>query len=425
MSLKQKLNRMKKHLGSESNENVTEKPEGVKLQSERSSDKVDIPFLEEWTAFDAKPYFFDGEYIFIREKIFSLSTNHGLYPLGDLQKVVMGWNQSSFEHPLSVAGFESKDLFFFDTETTGLGGGTGNTIFLLGYARVFNDKVILRQLFLPSPASEVALYHYFLQEVDYTTLVTYNGKAFDWPQVKTRHTMIRDEVPKLPKFGHFDLLHASRRLWKKEYDSLKLSLVEKQILNITRDGDIPGYMAPMIYFHYLEDQNPEGVFGIMKHNETDILTLITLFTHISNKLLKAEQGSQTEQFEVARWYASVGEKDAATKQYEQILHKKGTYSWAAKKALAEFYKKEKKLKEAIKLWLELQDDEQLPLDERIHAAIELAKYYEHKEKVIGKALTFTKQALSWANQLAYYKEDLIRKRLNRLEIKNIKYTDIS
>ena len=52
-------------------------------------------------------------------------------------------------------------------------------------------------------------------------MVTYNGKAFDWPQVKTRHTLIREHVPKLPPFGHFDLYHAARRMWKHQSGTLK------------------------------------------------------------------------------------------------------------------------------------------------------------------------------------------------------------
>ncbi|WP_456278618.1 ribonuclease H-like domain-containing protein [Bacillus sp. AK128] len=417
MSLKQKLNRMKKHL-------VTDQVEIEK--QEVLEQQADIPYLEEWNQFDVKPYFFEGEYIFIREKEFPLTTLHGLYPLGDLHEVVKSWNQSSFSHPLSVAGFESENLFFFDTETTGLGGGTGNTIFLLGYARVFQDKVIVRQLFLPSPASEVALYHYFLQEVDYTTLVTYNGKSFDWPQVKTRHTLIRDEVPKLPKFGHFDLLHASRRLWKNQYESLKLSMVEKEILNISRNDDIPGFMAPMIYFHYLEDQNPEGIFGIMKHNETDILTLITLFVHISNKLLHANKGSNIEQFEVAKWMESVGEKEAATQHYYDLVQQKGKNLSSAKIALAAICKREHRYEESIRLWKELcHSEEKGEVKDRLAAAIELAKYYEHKQKEIQTALDYAMLAREISESIPFYKQQDIKKRIKRLEIKEQKFSDIS
>ncbi|KAA0550185.1 hypothetical protein FZW96_02270 [Bacillus sp. BGMRC 2118] len=419
MSLKSKLNRMKKHLVSED----------VKSEAiiEKSIHTSSIPFLEQWNAFDAKPYFYEGEYIFIREKEYPLSTMHGLYEFGALNDTVKKWNRSHLEHPLSLAGLCGSDLFFFDTETTGLGGGTGNTIFLLGYARVFEDRVVVKQLFLPGPASEVALYHYFLSDVDYNTLVTYNGKAFDWPQVKTRHTLVRNHVPKLPQFGHFDLLHASRRLWKKEYESLKLSVVEKDILNIHRTSDTPGFMAPMIYFHYLEDQNPEGVFEIMKHNETDILTLISLYVHISNKVLDMDDMNTTnESYEVARWLDSLGNIPAAKENYENLLRRTDSKDdWVIRLNLAGLYKKEHNIKKSVELWHELISND-VPFKIRFEAVLELAKYYEHKEKDIQSAIHYTKMAKEmWEVEISILREEKwefeLEKRLNRLlkKVRNI------
>ena len=80
---------------------------------------------------------------------------------------------------------------------------------------------MLKQHILSQPGSEVPLYKSFLESIDYTNMVTYNGKAFDWPQVKTRHTLIREHVPKLPAFGHFDLYHAARRMWKHRLERIK------------------------------------------------------------------------------------------------------------------------------------------------------------------------------------------------------------
>ncbi|MFZ3590939.1 ribonuclease H-like domain-containing protein [Bacillus sp. DJP31] len=423
MSLKSKLNRMKKHL-------VTEVVE-TEVKVEQKQNTEEIPYLLDWEKFDAKPYYFEGEYIFIREKEYPLTAKHGLYEFGELHDVVQDWNSSPFSHPLSVSGFQAQDLFFFDTETTGLNGGTGTTIFLLGYARVFEKKVIVKQFFLPSPASEVALYHYFLQDVDYTTLVTYNGKAFDWPQVKTRHTLVRDHVPKLPKFGHFDLLHGSRRLWKKEYASLKLSIVEKEILHIVRESDTPGFMAPMIYFHYLEDPNPEGIFGMMSHNETDILTLISLYIHVSNKLLHTEQGSQAEKFEVARWLDSVGERQSAMEHFYELSQVAGNQTVEAKSALAALCKKEQNLSEATRLWVEVVADEQAPFPNNLIASIELAKYYEHKTKEVEKALQYAKMAIEFCrdgreNPMGKGKGYLqLEKRIHRLENKRRNSLNIS
>lgn len=113
--------------------------------------------------------------------------------------------------------------------------------------------------------------------------MTYNGKAFDWPQVKTRHTLIRDRLPKLPEFGHFDLLHGARRLWKHKMDRVSLGTVEKEELGIRRLEDTPGYLAPMLYFHFIKAQEPDLLKGVLHHNEMDVLSLISLYIHMSKK----------------------------------------------------------------------------------------------------------------------------------------------
>ena len=141
--------------------------------------------------------------VLISEVKYPLSHQHGHYRFHDFLTAVEIWNKQPVNHPLSAEGHRAEELFFFDTETTGLGGGVGNTIFLLGYASVSGEYLILRQHILPHPGAEVPLYQSFLEKVNYKTLVTYNGKSFDWPQVKTRHTLVREHVPKLP---HLDIL---------------------------------------------------------------------------------------------------------------------------------------------------------------------------------------------------------------------------
>lgn len=92
----------------------------------------DIPFLEEWEAFGMKPFIYEDEYCLIREVEYPLSHRHGLYSFSELEEVITLWNQSGLSHTLSAKGYNKNNLFFFDTETTGLGGGAGNTIFCLG-----------------------------------------------------------------------------------------------------------------------------------------------------------------------------------------------------------------------------------------------------------------------------------------------------
>ncbi len=379
---------MKKHLQSDSSQST--ESEVAQPNEDSTSSQIEIPNLKEWESFGAKPYYANGEYCFIREVAYDLDFRHGKYRLGELLPVMEEWQASGVEHPLSAKGHHASDLFFFDTETTGLSGGTGTTIFLLGYARVLKDKVIVRQHLLPGPGNEVALYQSFLEEVDYTTLVTYNGKAFDWPQVRTRHTLIREHVPKLPSFGHYDLLHASRRLWKSKMESVRLANVEKEILGIQRKDDVPGFLAPMIYFDFVKTHEMQGIKGVLKHNEWDVLTLITLYAHLSKLLLvRNKERNKEEEYEVGRWYDALGEKAAAATIYKNILDS----SWEATFKLGMMKKQEQNYEEAKRLFLQCyQHDDNLQKEE---AGIELAKILEHRDKDLSLALFYTQKSMDF------------------------------
>ncbi|WP_100402491.1 ribonuclease H-like domain-containing protein [Bacillus sp. FJAT-42315] len=398
MSLSNKLKRMKSH--------IIKEEQTVKVEKE-------VPTIAGWGDAHVIPYVLGDQHCFIREVSYPLDYQHGRHSFLEIKEAVGAWNDWDGQHPLSAKGMKVNDLFFFDTETTGLGGGVGNTIFLLGYARVLADRVVVRQHFLPAPGNEVALYASFLEQVDYTTLVTYNGKAFDWPQVKTRHTLVRDHVPKLPTFGHFDLFHASRRMWKHTMESVKLANVEKEILGIERQEDVPGFLAPMIYFDYLERRDPEGILKVMEHNEKDILTLITLYTHLSHHILQKNQDSTgRERIEVAKWLGYIGEKGKSTQAYQQIAENDSSVvGLEAKHALAFHYKRKKQWQEAIHLWNEVCENGSDLYKKEAH--LELSKYYEHQAKDYPMALTHAQ----YAAELLAETNEMLSKRLNRIKRK--------
>lgn len=380
MTLKNKLNRLKSHLVREEKS----------IQNEKQT-VMEIPYLDEWKKENTSPFFFDDSYCFVREVAYPLSYQHGKYRFSDFIEAIHAWNHSDISHPLSAAGYEPDDLFFFDTETTGLGGGTGNTIFLLGHASVSGSNIILKQHILPHPGAEIPLYQSFLENVDYRTLVTYNGKSFDWPQVKTRHTLIREHVPKLPPFGHFDLYHAAKRIWKHKLENIKLSTVEKEILEIERKDDIPGFLAPMIYFDFVERKNPEGMFGILKHNELDILSLITLYTHLSYQLLGLDANqTKKETYEVGRWYQALGDSKLAQNVFSQLAEQTGPEAISAKLALAYEQKKQKNWDEALSLFIEVCKHGTKKAQKE--ASIEAAKLFEHRKKDYGQALNYAEKA---------------------------------
>lgn len=389
--MKQKLLRMKQHMG------MSKKQTPVKTSptGDYELKPKGIPFEEEWRSFQTIPHWFEKEYALIRENEYSLDHKHGGYVFSDLIETVKRWQSHLQEHPLSAKGRQAGDLIFFDTETTGLSSGVGNTIFMLGYCQLQEENVRVKQYFLPGPEAEVALYHYFLTDVGHTgNLVTYNGKAFDWPQVKTRYTLVRDQVPKLPKFGHFDLLHASRRLWKDMLPSCKLSVVEQEILQFDRVDDIPSYMAPMLYFDFLQEQNPAYVKGIFQHHEWDVLSLMTLYIHLSSLILSAgidqKEMHPREGYEIARWYEAIGERELALTLYEQWL---GGNDETADLCRYAFAKGKKQSGDAALALIHF-DKLVCKSNHTFEAAIECAKLCEHQYKDIEKAIYYTKIAVN-------------------------------
>lgn len=412
MSLKNKLNRLKPHITGGAAEKSTTSP---------SESTIEIPFLPKWESENVSPYFLDQDYCLIREVKYPLSQKHGHYHFHDFLTAVDIWNKQPICHPLSAEGHSAEELFFFDTETTGLGGGVGNTIFLLGYASVIGENLVLRQHILPHPGAEVPLYQSFLENVNYKTLVTYNGKSFDWPQVKTRHTLVRDHVPKLPAFGHFDLFHAAKRLWKHKLDRLKLAVVEKDVLGIERHDDIPGYLAPMIYFDFIESKQPDGMLGIIKHNEIDILSLVTLYTHLTFQLCGIDnKQTRKESFEVGRWYAALGEKDEAAKVLTKLVEGSDFTSLQAKLALAYQSKKEQNWEICLSLFLEVADFGNHQLSPE--ACIEAAKIYEHKIKDYELAIDYCLKALEIVGGTITKVQQQLETRLQRLELKLAKFS---
>ncbi|ANC77208.1 hypothetical protein ABE65_010495 [Fictibacillus phosphorivorans] len=421
MSIKNKLNRLKKHM-------VNPVPE-IAVESNphfENSSSEKIQHEDYWKKFGASAYFFEDDYCIVRKVRYPLDTQWGRYQFSDVLKAVSQWQDVDADHPLHVKDLDASDLLFFDTETTGLSGGAGNTIFMLGMSQIKEDHVLVHQFFLPGPGSEVALYHYFLNHVkELRNLVTYNGKSFDWPQVKTRHTLIRDFVPSLPEFGHFDLLHGARRLWKDTLPAVKLSVVEKEMLGVNRIHDTPGYLAPMLYFQYCNEGDPSLLEGVFQHNEWDVLSLITLYTHMSGIVTGNGFRTERETYETARWFEALNQREHAISLYQEVLQTGTSLTSPSKKSLAALYKKSDGLEVSVRYWLELIDENDL--DEE--PAIELSKYYEHIQKDYEKALHFAVMANSrWKGKkrLTKRKEEqekqAFAKRIERLEQRVIQYS---
>jgi uncharacterized protein YprB with RNaseH-like and TPR domain len=166
-----------------------------------------------------------------------------------------------------------KDYLFFDLETSGLSGGAGTIAFLAAFGRLARGKLLITQYLLLDYPGENDFLDVILKEFTNAVIVTYNGKTFDSQILKSRCLMngIRP-----PEYFHVDLLHPARRLWKKTLGDCSQSSIETRILGLDRSGDVPGSLAPEIWFEYLKTGVIDRLMAICDHNLADISGLASM-----------------------------------------------------------------------------------------------------------------------------------------------------
>jgi uncharacterized protein len=175
-----------------------------------------------------------------------------------------------------ISGADPRRALYFDTETTGLGGGAGVLAFLIGLAW-FDDELRLHaeQLLLRSPAEEAPLLEAFAERVAACDLlVSYNGKTFDLPLLNGR--MVMNRRPKLPERAHLDLLHVARRLHKSRLGPCRLIGLESEVLGFERGPDIAGIDIAPRYAHFLRSGDDSALEQVVEHNAWDVVSMAAL-----------------------------------------------------------------------------------------------------------------------------------------------------
>jgi uncharacterized protein YprB with RNaseH-like and TPR domain len=172
-------------------------------------------------------------------------------------------------------------LLHFDTETTGLAGGTGTRAFMIGAADWLDGRFRIRQLTLTTMAAETAMLHTFAEWLSGdTVLVSYNGKCYDAPLLATRYRLARLPNP-LAGLAHLDLLHPVRRHWKRQWPNCRLATAERQLLGVVREDDLPGAEAPAAWLTYLRGGSARNLRRVAAHNAQDLKSLAGVLLHMA------------------------------------------------------------------------------------------------------------------------------------------------
>ena len=155
----------------------------------------------------------------------------------------------ALEGPSTAPVHASRPVVVLDIETSGLGASLVPWMAALAWHE--RGRVHLMQWTLHAPSAE----RVFLADVfscldrvlqPGTRLLSYNGKSFDLPRLRTRAQRLalgdggsRGQVPSLFA-AHLDLVLATRRVFKAALPNCRLGTIESEVLGHRRQGDMSG-----------------------------------------------------------------------------------------------------------------------------------------------------------------------------------------
>jgi hypothetical protein len=284
----------------------------------------------------------------------------------------------------SLVACPPRGALYLDTETTGLHGGTGTVAFLVGLA-FWSDaergggELVVEQLLVRNLGEEAPMLARVAERVKAASmLVTFNGKSFDVPLLRTRFAMARMPWPDEPP--HLDLVHVARRVHRSRGIECRLTTLEREVLGFERVGDIPGCEVSACYLHFLRTGDAAALLGVIEHNAWDVVAMAAL-VGLYGEPPGGSSLDASDLVGVARTLARAGRTDDAYEVASRAVEAGAKGRCDALRVRAEISKARGDRERALADFELLAADMD---DARVH--LELAKLYEHFVKAPDLAL---------------------------------------
>ena len=311
----------------------------------------------------------------------------------------------------SLAACDPGRALYLDTETTGLAGGTGTVAFLVGLAWWEGGALVLEQLLVRALGEEGPMLERVRDRLAAASmLVTFNGKSFDMPLLRTRFAMARMEAPPSPP--HLDLLHVARRVHgNRLVEGCRLVGIERDVLGFERIDDVESGDVSACYLHFLRTGDGGALLGVIEHNAWDVVAMaamVGLYGEPLHRELAVE-----DVVGVARTLRKAGALDRARAAAEAAVERDATP--ASLRARADIAKARGDRASALADFESLATAVDDP-----SVRLELAKLYEHWVKE-------PERALEWVDRGTGEEPEQARKRAERLTRKadRVKQTSLA
>jgi len=308
----------------------------------------------------------------------------------------------------ALAGVDLGGLLLFDTETTGLAGGTGTLPFVVGLGWFEAGRLRLCQLLLERPGRAGPILAFLAERLAKAScLVTYNGKSFDWPLIRARFVMNRQPVP--PALPHLDLLHCARRVFRHRPGGARLIQFESEVLGFHRVGDVPGSEIPELYFRYLRTGDGSLLEPVLTHNAHDVVLLAALLGELTRQYegQRAEDPRDGLGFATVAARAGDAERAIAFAQASALQSAEGPLQAEALALSAEVWRRQGKHAPAAEALIRALRAAEAARRPSLH--LMLAKLYEHQLAQPERALEHARHTRDAEGAAAH------QRRLQRLE----------
>ena len=358
----------------------------------------------------------------LRTLIYDLSHRQGSVGLRELLALPPGAPLMAGRDP-ALAEIDFRRMAFVDTETSGLAGGTGTIVFFTGVGTFEDDRYIVRQFFARNPAEEASYLGPLLDLLQQAQgFVSFNGKAFDLPLLRTRLLLAGLEPPD-EMIPHLDLLHPARRLWRDRLGACNFGHLETSILGHHRRGeDVPSWLIPTLWFRYARGEGNVGdMAAVLYHNLEDVVSMVPLAQVICGTFAGVVDPHPGDYLSLARGFAGQSMDEEAETAYRQALAHELTHDQQlqALAGLATILKRQGRRAEAAVQWETMVA---LAPAGPVEPQIELAKYHEWETGDLEAARRWTRAGLdavsTWRS--SYQRRQVLaelRHRLERLERK--------
>ena len=261
---------------------------------------------------------------------------------------------------------------------------------------------------------------HFFSEMNFQSVVSYNGKGFDLPLLETRFILYR--IPfLLSELPHLDFLFSARSLWRHKHENCRLFHLAREVVNADRAEDIPSAEIPWRYFQYLNTGNFDLIEPILYHNQEDILSLLGVV--VVGSLVLSEKGEEgfvdaMDLFGAGKILEKVGDVEKSVHFFKKALDGElsDEISQEAKKKISYHFKKNQDWESAFLVWKEMASSETASKNQLLSFR-EMAMYLEHKEKKYEEARKVAEEGFVMSMGFSSYYEKDFAHRLDRLKQK--------